>query len=307
MVLVTYNRCEKLKQSLRCYDKQNYKPSYILVVNNCSTDETEALLDEWKKEEKEYPKYVLKTPRNVGGAGGFYMGMEYALNLNADWVWVADDDAYPRQDALERINDYYENLSIEEKEKTVVVSSSVYYKGEIHFGHRTHVFTTKFKVIMKQSTMDEYEKDAFKFNMFSYVGTCIKKTALEEVGLDEKDYFIYRDDQEHSLRLNRKGDFVCVTKSIVDHDGPPYDEENINWGKYYFKRNDFLMIRKNFPRRFFWLRYIKRAIADISPLSNKDPELKRIYRAAYWDALRNKKGEHKIYKPGWHPEKKLNI
>ena len=49
VVLVTFNRLNKLKNALTCYDKQTYKPKYIIVVNNASTDGTYQYLEKWKE------------------------------------------------------------------------------------------------------------------------------------------------------------------------------------------------------------------------------------------------------------------
>ena len=38
------------------------------------------------------PVTYLPSLRNLGGAGGFALGMLHALALGADWVWLADDD-----------------------------------------------------------------------------------------------------------------------------------------------------------------------------------------------------------------------
>lgn len=308
-VIVTFNRLEKLKKALACYDAQTFKPHFILVVDNCSTDGTEAFLSEWEKARSESKadvenqRHVVNTGQNVGGSGGFYLGMQRAIEMGVEWVWVADDDAYPRPDAMERLSEYYEALPIEEKSQIVAVCSAVYNQGKIHFAHRNHVTTTFLKVKIQNSNEEEYDKTAFEFNMFSYVGSCIKSSALEEVGLDEKDYFIYRDDQEHSLRLNKVGKLICVPKSIVDHDTPPFDENEINWGKFYFKRNMLLMLRKNFPFRYFIMKYLKGIICDTSIFSRKDRELKEMYKVAYHDALLNKKGLNDIYRPGWKHKK----
>ena len=40
VVLVTYNRLEKLKIALKSYEEQTVLPKYILVVNNNSNDGT---------------------------------------------------------------------------------------------------------------------------------------------------------------------------------------------------------------------------------------------------------------------------
>ncbi len=37
----------------------------------------------------------LGSRRNLGGAGGFALGMLQALALGADWIWLADDDGRP--------------------------------------------------------------------------------------------------------------------------------------------------------------------------------------------------------------------
>src|SRR3954462_5661496 len=38
------------------------------------------------------PATYLPSRRNLGGAGGFALGMLHALMIGAEWVWCADDD-----------------------------------------------------------------------------------------------------------------------------------------------------------------------------------------------------------------------
>ena len=42
------------------------------------------------------PTTYLGSRRNLGGAGGFALGMLHALALGADWIWLADDDGRPQ-------------------------------------------------------------------------------------------------------------------------------------------------------------------------------------------------------------------
>ena len=304
VVLVTFNRIEKLKVALMHYDEQILKPKYIMIVDNCSTDGTKEFLETWKKESSEYEKEVITLDRNTGGAGGFYAGMEHAIEKNADWIWLSDDDAYPRKNAFDEISNYYEKLTQNEKDAIVSLCAAVYNDGKVHVDHREHMQVTKFKCRMFPSTLEEYKKKAFELDVFSYVGVVIKKEALLRAGLDEKDYFIYCDDQEHSIRLRKFGKIICVPSSIVDHDTKPFNKNVLNWGRYYKRRNDLLMIKKNFPYRYFLLRFIRRYIGEVSIFSGYPKEYRKIHRAAFKDALLNKKGCHKIYKPGWQPESK---
>ena len=94
-VIVTYNRLEKLKKALKCYETQTMLPKYLVIVNNCSTDGTKDYLNEWLKETSFIKKIVINTESNLGGSGGFYIGQKKALELDVDWIYLADDDAYP--------------------------------------------------------------------------------------------------------------------------------------------------------------------------------------------------------------------
>ena len=94
-VVVTYNRIELLKRTVRCL-QQNKPVSSIVVVNNGSTDATA----EWLKTQS---GLTVINQANVGGSGGFYTGMQYAYQAGADWIWCMDDDVFPRADCLERL------------------------------------------------------------------------------------------------------------------------------------------------------------------------------------------------------------
>ena len=102
-VVVTYNRLEKLKNTLRCYESQGLLPRYVIVVDNASTDGTYEYLEEWKKERELFDKIVIHSEENGGGSGGFYLGEEESLKRDADWVMLADDDAYPEPNYLKGI------------------------------------------------------------------------------------------------------------------------------------------------------------------------------------------------------------
>ncbi len=46
-------------------------------------------------------KTVLTLSENRGGSGGFYAGLAAAQKrMDANWIWVEDDDAFPEPDAF---------------------------------------------------------------------------------------------------------------------------------------------------------------------------------------------------------------
>ena len=131
VVLVTFNRLEKLKIALSCYEKQTYKIERLIIVDNCSSDGTIDFLKEWIDIKADFDKDVVYLSENTGGAGGFGAGMDYVLDLvnlmrlKTDWILVSDDDAFPNDDAIEKMIVYYQNQEKKRQNEIVALSSAV--------------------------------------------------------------------------------------------------------------------------------------------------------------------------------------
>ena len=96
-VVVTYNRCAILKQCIKALENQKFEGKLtVLVVDNCSIDKTQEFCRSRTSDKFLY----YRTNSNVGGAGGFNLGVKKASNMNFDYVWIMDDDCIPNEDAL---------------------------------------------------------------------------------------------------------------------------------------------------------------------------------------------------------------
>ena len=305
VVLVTFNRLEKLKIALSCYEKQTYKIEKIIIVDNCSTDGTIDFLKKWLDSKTNFDKEVVYLSENTGGAGGFGAGMEHALNLvnsmqlKTDWILVSDDDAFPNDDAIEKMIAYYQKQEVEKQNEIVALSSAVVNHGQIHESHRSRIEKDFFRIRFVGVDKKYYNTDGFEIDLFYYVGTMIKVSALKNVGTTLRDLFIYGDDNEHSLRLGKIGKLVCVPASVFVHDTPGVETRKIGWHNYYNRRNQLYILKEYFPLRYFINRFFKRYILDISILSKNTSEEKKLFKTAQMDALKNKLGKHPVYKPGF--------
>ena len=132
-VVVTYNRVNKLKKALASYDSQTAAPQYVLVVDNASTDGTAGYLEEWQAEEAPYRKIVKRLASNTGGSGGFYEGQKAALEEDAGWIMLADDDAYLAPDYIETIQQYISDNDVDD---VSVVCGTVVENGNVFNPHR---------------------------------------------------------------------------------------------------------------------------------------------------------------------------
>ena len=90
-VVVTYRRPDDLAKSLDAVTAQTRPPEHLVVVDNADEDRVRDLVAG-----QPIPSTYVGSRRNLGGAGGFALGMLHALALGADWVWCADDDGRPQ-------------------------------------------------------------------------------------------------------------------------------------------------------------------------------------------------------------------
>ena len=67
----------------------------MVIVDNASTDGTAGWLEHWRNDKHEFQVEIIRSNKNLGGSGGFYLGEERAMQLPVDWIMIADDDAYP--------------------------------------------------------------------------------------------------------------------------------------------------------------------------------------------------------------------
>ena len=89
-VVVTHRRPEDLAKSLNIVSSQTRAVDHLIVVDNDNDPRVSELVTA-----QPVPATYLGSRRNLGGAGGFALGMLHALALGADWIWLADDDGRP--------------------------------------------------------------------------------------------------------------------------------------------------------------------------------------------------------------------
>ena len=101
-MIVTYNRCNLLKRCLDALDNQTYQEFDILVLNNGSSDETLAYLEERRKTTKK--KLIIETVvQNRGMAYGYNRGYAAVFERGYEWIWTMDDDGLAENHQLEEL------------------------------------------------------------------------------------------------------------------------------------------------------------------------------------------------------------
>ncbi len=194
-IVVTYNRKLLLKRCLFSLLAQSHPPASIIIIDNASTDGTKTYLN---RELMNNPSVTyLNLGRNLGGAGGFHYGAMLAIERNADWVWMMDDDCVLEKDCLKKLmngirdkRDIYSPIILSAEDKSTVL-----------WGINAEMNTGNVEVI------------TLPFN-----GFLIHRESIEEIGFPDERFFIYGDDTEYNLRAKLSGrKIMMVTDSIMYH------------------------------------------------------------------------------------------
>ena len=297
IAMVTYNRLSCLKKAIKCYEEQSYKPTYIVIVDNCSTDGTDVFLKDWMKVPSELHKLVVTTESNLGGSGGFYRALDTAENIDCDFVFLADDDAYADRDMLKYLMDYYS--AYPEQNKIAALCTKNINQGKIDTMHRRRIY--RGLVSLKQVWLDEsyYNSQAFEVEELSFVGAAIKREVINNIGLPKQEYFIYYDDTEYSARIRSMGKIMCVSASTMYHDSPAPDG-SFSWKTYYVVRNEIDSIKSHFPKRYYYYSVVSHYIKNVSVaslLKKRTKQERRMCKTAIEDAIHGRLGKNPDFLP----------
>lgn len=202
-LVVTFNRKNLLLECIKALKNQKVKCD-ILVVDNASTDGTfetiEHLID------GEIVQYI-NTGSNLGGAGGFNFALREAANRDYEYFWLMDDDTIAHENTLEEFLNASAGL-------------------ENNFGYLSSFakFTDGTPCKMnKQELSKDWQKGIEKYpgiikiDRATFVSFLLKKDTVLELGLPIKEFFIWADDSEYSLRISSKYDSYVVLSSEITH------------------------------------------------------------------------------------------
>lgn len=297
VVLVTFNRLDELKKSVPCYENQTVKPKYMIIVDNCSTDGTKEYLKQWLTIDSRIDKKVIFLPENRGGSGGFYAGMKAAAErTDADWIWVADDDAFPETYDFEKAKDFVGNHP-ELMEEVSAFCGMCEYEGRVASVQRARFKKTLFGTHEVVVPASEYKrKEYFEIDLYSFVGTFMKRDALIKAGLPREDFFIYLDDYEHAMRMRKQGKLICVPGILIHHKDNYFYDHGVSWRDYYATRNVVIMYQTHLDKKSLRLRIMRRLLTAYS--SGNKMKIK-VFKEAIADGKAGKTGVHPVYRPGW--------
>jgi rhamnopyranosyl-N-acetylglucosaminyl-diphospho-decaprenol beta-1,3/1,4-galactofuranosyltransferase len=202
-VVVTYHRRELLADSLKVIAAQSRPPDHVVVVDNGPDQPAEDVVRACP-----VPTTYLPSRRNLGGAGGFALGMLHALALGADWVWLADDDGRPADESV------LATLLSEAKSRNLAEVSPVV--ANINTPD-TLAFPLRRGLTWKRRT-EELGTDLLPGIASLFNGALFRASTLEVIGVPDYRLFFRGDEVEVHRRMMRSGlPFGTSLKAVYLH------------------------------------------------------------------------------------------
>ena len=207
-VVVTHNRQDVLRRCLSALEGQTRRVDEIVVIDNCSTDGTAAMVA------REFPAVSLvRSPRNTGGAGGFALGMDVVIGRGHEFAWLLDDDAEPRPTALAPLLTAMEATAPERP--GFVASTVVKPDGEILQPHRPPRIGEGLNGRVRAPA------GTYPAAYSTFCGALVDLAAARTTYLPVADFFIWWDDYEYTGRLQALRGGLASTESIIVHPERP--------------------------------------------------------------------------------------
>ena len=196
-IVLNYNGKETLLeciQSLHCSSYQNLE---IVIVDNASTDDSLVLA------KKKYPNiHYIVNSKNIGFSSGNNVGIRFALEKFADYVFLLNNDAWVTKKSIANM------VAFAEKDSRIGIMSPLilnhdgsqiwFSGGEINW--------------LRMRAMHRHSSDLVNPSSIAYATGCamlIGKRTFKKIGLFDEDYFLYYEDVDFSLRA-RKNNFSVL-------------------------------------------------------------------------------------------------
>lgn len=235
-------------ECLASLQKADYPNLHIVLIDNGSYDDTVSLV------RVRFPQVeIIENGRNMGFAPGNNVGITYALDRGADYVFLLNNDAIVDTTTISHLIE-----KAQRDAKIGIIGPAII---SYHNRAKRYIGGTIFWSTGAAAENDLSGRPVPDILDTDYVSGCAllcKSSLIREIGLLEPEFFIYFEDVDWSIRCIKAGyRAVIATTTVIYHKGTPdRDGPKSALAAYYLRRNQVLFMRK-YGKRRAWPGFIK--------------------------------------------------
>ena len=201
---------------------------------------------------------VIFNPHNLGFTGGNNVGIKYALEHGADYVFLLNNDTEIKDDCVLNLwRSFSRNKNIG------IVAPKIYYAPGFEFHRSRYKRSDLGKVIWyaggeidwnnvlgRHIGVDKVDRGQFnRMKWINFATGCammVKKGVFERIGLLDERFFLYLEDLDFSYRATKVGFKILFDpKAIVYHKNAGSSSSGSKLQQYYMTRNRLLFGQKH--------------------------------------------------------------
>lgn len=277
VVVVTHNRADLLVRLLDGLAAQTHRPDAVVVVDNVSTDHTAEAL----AARTDLPLQVITTEANLGGAGGFHLGVRTAYDGGWDRIWLVDDDVVPAPDCLATLMAVDEDCLTSVRED---LSGALVEKAAVDFDLRHPLAIKPKRAAVDTVYADRASMPALvEVQNVAFEGFMARRSVVTEIGFPDPTFFIFYDDAEYAVRARHAGRRIWAVRDAVLVRQLDFNQQHdlSGWKGFYMYRNLFVVHLRHGENALVRLKpwLITLAVVLLSPARGGRAEARNVIRA----------------------------
>lgn len=205
VIIATYNSMKWINKCLHNVLQSDIK-LHIILVDNCSTDKTVEFV------KSNYPGIdLIQTNENLGFGRANNIGIQKAIENNADYVFLLNQDGYVEKDTIKKLVEFHAShpeygvLSPQQKN-----------------GNGSGLDSKFENIVLKQCLTNTFEESGRTIHDVSFVMAAfwlISPDCLTKVGVFDPIFFHYGEDGDYLSRVRFHGFKIgVVMDAIAYHD-----------------------------------------------------------------------------------------
>jgi len=241
IVTLNWNGLEDTLECLESLQTLNYPAVKAVVVDNASKN------DEARTIAQKFPNAaVLEQSKNLGFCGGCNVGIKYALENDADFIMLLNNDTLVPPELIEKLLAGFENLKDAGAVSPIILEYPATEK--IWFSRaRWEGAEAQFRLSKPDEKYEDFAGQNPYLSDFA-CGCCLfaPATMFENIGLFDERYFAFYDEAEWCSRLKEKGfESYVIPSAFMYHKVSRSTPSLVS--TYLLSRNRLLWMKENLP------------------------------------------------------------
>lgn len=243
ILLVNYNNHQDTIECLESIKASTYRNIHIILVDNCSTNDSMQHLANYK--ETEWPAEnltIIPTKYNKGFAGGNNVGLDYFLEkADSDFILLLNNDTTVTPNFLSPI--------IEEATSNplafITTGSISYYSNKKRYWYNGGKYNKIFSYVTHSKKFSPIVRENVSFASGCFM--LLTRTCIQNIGKLNEDFFMYYEDLDYCHRVRLSGKKIIIRRdSLIFHKVGASNGSALNeFSAYWMARNRVKFIVDN--------------------------------------------------------------